>query len=82
MQVQTADTARQESGADETITMIMVVVLFLCCNTLALVVNLVETFLTPSRLLLNYLSDMSNFLVIFNSSVNYVIYIDIKVCRN
>uniref|UniRef100_A0A183CG25 G_PROTEIN_RECEP_F1_2 domain-containing protein n=1 Tax=Globodera pallida TaxID=36090 RepID=A0A183CG25_GLOPA len=62
-------------GSDETITMIMVVVLFLCCNTLALIVNLIETFFEPDALLLNLLSDASNFLVIFNSSVNCVIYL-------
>uniref|UniRef100_A0A1I7YV36 G_PROTEIN_RECEP_F1_2 domain-containing protein n=1 Tax=Steinernema glaseri TaxID=37863 RepID=A0A1I7YV36_9BILA len=54
--------------------MIMVVVLFLCCNTLALIVNMIETFFSPDPLLLNLLSDASNFLVIFNSSVNCVIY--------
>ena len=51
------------------------VVLFLCCNTLALIVNLIETFFEPDALLLNLLSDASNFLVIFNSSVNCVIYL-------
>lgn len=49
--------------------------LFLCCNTLALVVNMIETFFEPDALLLNLLSDASNFLVIFNSSVNCVIYV-------
>ncbi|KAI1723840.1 7 transmembrane receptor (rhodopsin family) domain-containing protein [Ditylenchus destructor] len=62
------------TSADDTITMIMVVVLFLSCNTLALIVNLIETFFEPDALLLNLLSDASNFLVIFNSSVNCVIY--------
>uniref|UniRef100_A0A7I4YS48 G_PROTEIN_RECEP_F1_2 domain-containing protein n=1 Tax=Haemonchus contortus TaxID=6289 RepID=A0A7I4YS48_HAECO len=67
-------TANQSSGADDTITMIMVVILFLACNTLALVVNVIETFFDPDPLLLNLLSDASNFLVILNSSVNCVIY--------
>ncbi|VDM53747.1 unnamed protein product [Angiostrongylus costaricensis] len=71
------------SGGDETITMIMVVILFLACNTLAnqenavvaaLIVNLIETFFDPDPLLLNLLSDASNFLVVLNSSVNCVIY--------
>uniref|UniRef100_A0A915B564 G-protein coupled receptors family 1 profile domain-containing protein n=1 Tax=Parascaris univalens TaxID=6257 RepID=A0A915B564_PARUN len=62
-------------SADDTITMIMVVVLFLCCNTLALVVNVIETFFDPDTLLLNFLTDGSNFLVIFNSSVNCLIYL-------
>ncbi|CAK5072913.1 unnamed protein product [Meloidogyne enterolobii] len=55
--------------------MVMVVVLFLCCNTLSLIVNLIETFFEPDPLLLNLLSDASNFLVVFNSSVNCVIYL-------
>nr|CAD2143943.1 unnamed protein product [Meloidogyne enterolobii] len=62
-------------SSDETITMVMVVVLFLCCNTLSLIVNLIETFFEPDPLLLNLLSDASNFLVVFNSSVNCVIYL-------
>ncbi|KAK6043971.1 hypothetical protein COOONC_18524 [Cooperia oncophora] len=66
--------ASSSGGADDTITMIMVVMLFLACNTLALVVNLIETFFDPDPLLLNLLSDASNFLVILNSSVNSVIY--------
>ncbi|MFH4977715.1 hypothetical protein AB6A40_004424 [Gnathostoma spinigerum] len=64
-----------EDSADDPITMIMVVVLFLGCNTMALVVNIIETFLDPDPLLLNFLTDASNFLVIFNSSVNCLIYI-------
>ena len=35
------------STTDDTIVMIMVVVLFLSCNTLALIVNLIETFFEP-----------------------------------
>ncbi|GMT11005.1 hypothetical protein PFISCL1PPCAC_2302, partial [Pristionchus fissidentatus] len=62
------------ASGDDTITMIMVVVLFLACNTLALIVNVIETFFDPDPVLLNLLSDASNFLVIFNSSVNCVIY--------
>ncbi|KAF7637336.1 G_PROTEIN_RECEP_F1_2 domain-containing protein [Meloidogyne graminicola] len=53
-------------NSDETITMIMVVILFLCCNTLSLIVNLIETFFEPDPLLLNLLSDA----IVFNSSVN------------
>lgn len=40
----------------------------------ALIVNVIETFFDPDPLLLNLLSDASNFLVILNSSVNCVIY--------
>ncbi|KAK5975093.1 hypothetical protein GCK32_014704, partial [Trichostrongylus colubriformis] len=67
-------TTSASGGGDDTITMIMVVILFLACNTLALVVNVIETFFDPDPLLLNLLSDASNFLVILNSSVNCVIY--------
>ncbi|CAI4224820.1 unnamed protein product [Auanema sp. JU1783] len=63
-----------DAAGDDTITMIMVVILFLACNTLALVVNMIETFSIPDPLVVNLLSDASNFLVIFNSSVNCVIY--------
>ncbi|VDL74133.1 unnamed protein product [Nippostrongylus brasiliensis] len=63
-----------QGGGDDTITMIMVVILFLACNTLALIVNVIETFFDPDPLLLNLLSDASNFLVVLNSSVNCVIY--------
>lgn len=56
------------------ITMVMVVLLFLACNTLALVINIVENFFAVSPKLINYLADVSNFLVVLNSSVNFVIY--------
>ena len=48
-----------EDGGDTT-TMIMVVVMFLACNTLALVVNIVETFFQPSKLILNYMYSLPN----------------------
>ncbi len=73
-----AKTASQSKDADAdegTITLIMVVVMFLSCNTLALVVNIVESFSEISELLLNYLTDASNFLIVFNSSVNFLIYL-------
>lgn len=36
---------------------------------------MIETFSVPDPLVLNLLSDASNFLVVFNSSVNCVIYL-------
>lgn len=60
--------------SDDTITMVMVVLLFLACNVLALVINIVEAFFEVDTLILNFMSDASNFLVILNSSVNFVIY--------
>uniref|UniRef100_A0A0R3RX32 G_PROTEIN_RECEP_F1_2 domain-containing protein n=1 Tax=Elaeophora elaphi TaxID=1147741 RepID=A0A0R3RX32_9BILA len=68
------DGSGETAGSDDSITMIMVVILFLCCNILALVVNVIETFFEPSTLLLNFLTDTSNFLVILNSSINCLIY--------
>ncbi|KAE9552165.1 hypothetical protein FO519_004612 [Halicephalobus sp. NKZ332] len=62
-------------SSDDTITMVAVVLLFLCCNTLALFVNIFETFFEPDALVLNMLTDASNFLVILNSSVNCIIYL-------
>ena len=62
-------------SSDDTITMVAVVLLFLCCNTLALFVNVFETFFEPDALVLNMLTDTSNFLVILNSSVNCIIYL-------
>ena len=54
--------------------MVMVVVLFLICNIPSLIVNIVETFFEQSALFIHYLTDASNFLLLFNSSVNFVIY--------
>ncbi|CAG9535453.1 unnamed protein product [Cercopithifilaria johnstoni] len=62
------------TASGDSITMIMVVILFLCCNVLALIVNVIETFFEPTTLLLNFLTDTSNFLVILNSSINCLIY--------
>jgi hypothetical protein len=53
-------------------TMILVVVLiFLACNTLALIVNILEIYSVPA---INYLTPVSNLLVMINSSGNFVIY--------
>ncbi|CAB3396512.1 unnamed protein product [Caenorhabditis bovis] len=65
---------KAQGNSDDTITMIMVVILFLACNTLALLVNIIENFTEPSPILLNFLTDTSNFLVVLNSSVNCIIY--------
>lgn len=51
-----------------------VVLLFLFCNTLALIINIVELFEIPV-IHLNYLTDASNVLVMLNSSANCLIYI-------
>lgn len=49
--------------------------LFISCNTIALLINVFESSL--SAVLgwrINYIIDISNFLVVFNSSFNFIIY--------
>jgi hypothetical protein len=70
----TVTSTSNECESDDTVTMVMVVLLFLACNVLALVINVVENFFEPDPLLLNFMTDASNFLVILNSSVNFIIY--------
>ncbi|CAB3400450.1 unnamed protein product [Caenorhabditis bovis] len=63
------------SGTDDTMSLILVVLLFISCNTIALIINIFESYL--SDVLggkINYLVDLSNFLVVFNSSFNIIIY--------
>jgi len=75
-QHKSAEAQENPAESDDTVyTMIMVVVIFLICNFLALVINIVETFMNPDRLLLNFMSDTSNFLVVLNSSINIIIYL-------
>lgn len=54
---------------------VMVVGLFLACNILAVVTNILENFLTTTLETINYMVDASNFLVIINSSFNFFIYL-------
>lgn len=71
--------ATVRSYADDdssTVTLIMVVVLFLLCNLLGVVINIVETFTHMPMLVVNYLADISNVMVIFNASANFLIYIN------
>ncbi|CAG7826663.1 unnamed protein product, partial [Allacma fusca] len=51
--------------------LLCVVVVFLMCNVLPLVNNILESFYSKS---IDHLVQTSNFLVVFNSSVNFVIY--------
>ena len=54
---------------------ILVVLLFIACNTIALLLNIFEESLERNLLWrFNYLVDVSNLLVVFNSSFNIVIF--------
>lgn len=53
----------------------MVVLLFISCNVIALVLNVFEETLQEHlEWRINYLVDVSNLLVVFNSSFNFIIY--------
>jgi len=52
---------------------VLVVSLFIVCNALGLVINMVE-YLEKNSRLLSYMVDVSNSLVVLNSSANFVIY--------
>lgn len=60
--------------AADIVSLICVVCLFLFCNALSLAINFIETF-TDVGNAMGYLIDLSNFLVVFNSSVNFFIYL-------
>ncbi|CAJ0583920.1 unnamed protein product, partial [Mesorhabditis spiculigera] len=63
------------SNNGDTISLILVVLLFIFCNSAALLLNIFEEEL-DERLKhnMNYIIDLSNLLVVFNSSFNFVIY--------
>lgn len=62
------------STDSSTTTLILVVFLFIICNALSLAVNLLEL-IDRNSWLLGYLVDVSNLLVVFNSSANFLIYL-------
>lgn len=67
--------AEEEEESADTITLILVVALFIFCNSLALIINFLETsFYDELGTALNYLVDISNLLVVCNSSANFIIY--------
>lgn len=72
-----------DSSAESTVMLVMVVALFLVCNSIALVVNIIETFgnypmedaEAANRLF--FVIDIGNFLVVFNSSANFLVSVDL-----
>lgn len=62
------------STDSSTTTLILVVFLFIVCNALSLAVNLLEL-IDRDSWLLGYLVDVSNLLVVVNSSANFLIYV-------
>ncbi|MFH4973579.1 hypothetical protein AB6A40_000288 [Gnathostoma spinigerum] len=72
-----ASVARKtEEGSGDTIALVLVVLLFIICNTTALLLNVFEARLARSLgSKINYIVDASNFMVVFNSSSNFIIYV-------
>ncbi|CAI5456247.1 unnamed protein product [Caenorhabditis angaria] len=66
---------KTDANTDDTMSLILVVLLFISCNTIALIINIFEDMLSGFlEAKINYIVDLSNFLVVFNSSFNIVIY--------
>ncbi|KAE9547458.1 hypothetical protein FO519_009328 [Halicephalobus sp. NKZ332] len=65
--------SQEESESEESdiVTLILVVCLFIACNILPLTVNFLELTLNVVN---TYLIDLSNFMVVMNSSCNFLIY--------
>lgn len=64
-----------DTDSSDNVALILVVLLFISCNTIALLINIFEDILA-SKLdwKINYIIDFSNLLVAFNSSFNFIIY--------
>jgi hypothetical protein len=59
---------------DDTITLVLVVCLFIFCNTMGLGISLIESSgIEEFKFFMNYLVDISNLLVVTNSSVNVLV---------
>ncbi|EYC38782.1 hypothetical protein Y032_0696g1610 [Ancylostoma ceylanicum] len=64
------------TSAGDTISLILVVLLFIACNVAALLLNTFEAKIVEAiGPYINYIVDLSNLLVVFNSSFNFIIYI-------
>ncbi|VDN58649.1 unnamed protein product [Dracunculus medinensis] len=61
----------QDDSDSDIITLVLVVCLFISCNILPLIVNFLELFFGVTN---SYLIDLSNLMVVLNSSCNFLIY--------
>ena len=61
-------------SSGDTIMLVLVIFLFIICNSLSLIINVLETLKPNLGLNLTYLIDLSNLLVVCNSSCNFIIY--------
>lgn len=70
---------RRPANSDEdsdTISLILVVFLFICCNSLSLLINFLELLLYEQLAeTIVYMVDASNFLVVCNCTANFFIYL-------
>ncbi|PAV64189.1 hypothetical protein WR25_22011 [Diploscapter pachys] len=63
------------TSSEDNMSLILVVLLFICCNIAALFINIFETLLSDIMgANINFIVDFSNLLVVFNSSFNFIIY--------
>ncbi|KAE9553806.1 hypothetical protein FO519_002976 [Halicephalobus sp. NKZ332] len=70
-----ASVVLKRGDTGENASLILVVLLFISCNVIALILNIFEDTLQEHlEWRINYLVDVSNLLVVFNSSFNFVIY--------
>lgn len=65
----------KRTGSDSVSTLVLVALMFLFCNVLTVVTTVVEGFLHVDLVFINFLADIGNYLVIFNASVNFLIYL-------
>ena len=60
-------------GDNDNMTLVLVVCLFIFCNSMSLGIGFIETSMEELTFLMNYLVDISNLLVVTNSSVNVLV---------
>uniref|UniRef100_A0A914I5L2 G-protein coupled receptors family 1 profile domain-containing protein n=1 Tax=Globodera rostochiensis TaxID=31243 RepID=A0A914I5L2_GLORO len=65
----------KRGNSEDNMALILVVLLFILCNIIALLINIFESHLSSAlSWRINYIIDISNLLVVFNSSLNFAIY--------